>query len=85
MNETMTVTMDSAGRLVLPKQVRSSLGLEPGQRLRVAVRDDRVELAPMPIEASLAEESGVLVIVPQEPVATLSHKDVRDAVDRGRK
>lgn len=81
----MTVTMDSAGRFVLPKQIRSSLGLEPGQRLRVAVRDDRVELAPMPIEADLSEQSGVLVIVPQEPVAALSRDDVRETIDRGRK
>ncbi|MFV0258265.1 MAG: AbrB/MazE/SpoVT family DNA-binding domain-containing protein [Acidimicrobiales bacterium] len=85
MKETMTVTMDGAGRLVLPKQIRSLLGLEPGQRLQVVVRDDRVELAPMPIEANLAEESGVLVIVPQEPVATLTRDDVGDAIDRGRK
>jgi len=31
------VTVDSRGQVVLPKEVRSSLGLEPGSKLAVVV------------------------------------------------
>jgi AbrB family looped-hinge helix DNA binding protein len=85
MPEAITVTMDGAGRFVLPKEVRMSLGLEAGQRLRIAVHDDRVELTPLPIDADLVERAGgVLVIVPNEEVAELTVAEVTDAIDRAR-
>lgn len=86
MSETMTVTMDSAGRFVLPKRARTSLGLEPGQRLSVTVHDDRVELTPVPIEADLVEHGGgVQVITPTEDIKELTPDDVTEAVERTRR
>lgn len=46
MNE--TITMDSAGRIVLPKAVRRRLHLQPGARLLLDVVAERIELTPEP-------------------------------------
>src|SRR5258706_225166 len=41
-------TMDSAGRLVLPREIRDQAQLEPGMPLRIVFRDGRVEIDPAP-------------------------------------
>jgi AbrB family looped-hinge helix DNA binding protein len=40
----MHVTIDGAGRVVVPKPVRSELGLTPGTQLEIEVVDDHIEL-----------------------------------------
>ncbi len=40
----MHVTIDGAGRVVVPKPVRSELGLTPGTELEIEVVDDHIEL-----------------------------------------
>ena len=42
------LTMDSAGRVVLPSETRRLLNLCPGSRLRLAVVAERIELTPEP-------------------------------------
>ncbi len=41
---TATITIDSAGRLVLPKPMRDALHLRPGSRLRAEIVGDRISL-----------------------------------------
>ena len=43
-----TVTIDQAGRIVLPKEVRNRLNLGPGTRLMLDVVAQRIELTPQP-------------------------------------
>jgi AbrB family looped-hinge helix DNA binding protein len=43
-----SITIDQAGRIVLPSEVRRRLNLGPGSRLRVAVVAERIELTPEP-------------------------------------
>jgi AbrB family looped-hinge helix DNA binding protein len=43
---TSAITMDSAGRIVLPSEVRRRLNLQPGARLRWSVLAERIELTP---------------------------------------
>jgi len=45
---TQAITMDRAGRIVLPKDVRRRLNLEPGARLMLDVVAQRIELTPEP-------------------------------------
>jgi len=40
------VTLDSAGRIVLPSEVRRRLNLTTGSRLQLAVVAERIELTP---------------------------------------
>lgn len=42
------ITMDRAGRIVLPKDVRQRLNLGPGARLMLDVVAQRIELTPQP-------------------------------------
>ena len=43
---TSAVTVDSAGRIVLPSEVRRHLNLKTGTRLRLTVVAERIELTP---------------------------------------
>jgi AbrB family looped-hinge helix DNA binding protein len=45
---TQPITMDRAGRIVLPKEVRRRFNLEPGARLMLDVVAQRIELTPEP-------------------------------------
>ena len=43
-----TATIGAKGQIVIPVDVRRELGLEPGQRVSVVVRDGRLFLLPLP-------------------------------------
>ena len=47
-----TITIDQAGRIVLPKEVRNRLNLGPGTRLMLDVVAQRIELTPQPQAAA---------------------------------
>ena len=58
-----TITIDAAGRLVLPKRMRERLCLKAGSRLRVNLSGDRIELTPEPEEScALVVKGNTLVI-----------------------
>ena len=42
----MSVTIDKAGRLVIPKEIRDEAGIEPGMPLVVTCREGRIEIEP---------------------------------------
>jgi AbrB family looped-hinge helix DNA binding protein len=42
------ITLDAAGRIVLPAEVRRRLNLGPGSRLSLEVVAERIELTPQP-------------------------------------
>lgn len=81
----MKTTIDSGGRVVIPKAIRESLGLRPGEELEVRERDGRVEMEPLPRKVWLEERGGRLVAVTEEPVAPLTVDDVRAVVERLRR
>ncbi len=43
----MTTTIDSAGRVVIPKALRDQAGLSPGTAIEIQVRDGHVEIEPL--------------------------------------
>ena len=55
------VSIDRAGRLVLPKSLRQELRLGPGDDLLVESEGDRITLRPIRPEALLKKEHGVWV------------------------
>lgn len=57
----MLVTMDAAGRVVLPKAVRDALGLEAGATIDISYYGSGLHLVPHRRTARLVEEDGVLV------------------------
>jgi AbrB family looped-hinge helix DNA binding protein len=57
----MPATIDAAGRIVIPKQIREAAGLVPGEQLAVRVRDGRVEIEPAPRAVKIVKRGAVRV------------------------
>lgn len=60
----MQVTIDRAGRIVVPKPVRNELGLTPGTPLRIEVIEDRIELHPPHTQPAVVDGPYGPVIAP---------------------
>ena len=75
----MNVTLDKAGRVVLPKRLRQQLHLAPGDSLELESEGERVTLRPVRPQALLRKEYGVWVY--QGEPADLS---IPDLIDRER-
>jgi AbrB family looped-hinge helix DNA binding protein len=71
--------MDSAGRLVLPREIRDQANLEPGMPLRIVFRDGRVEIEPAPREVRVVRKGRMRVAVPVEESDALRSDTVREA------
>lgn len=56
-----TLTLDQAGRVVLPKKVRDDLRIGPGDELELESDGDRVTLRPARNLSRLFQKSGVWV------------------------
>lgn len=81
-NGSTTVTIDEAGRIALPEEIREQAHLEPGMDVRVTVRKDgRLEVEPEPVEYELVWEGAFLVAVPTRPVPPLTNEMVQQAID----
>ena len=83
----MQTTMDAAGRLVIPKQIRAQAGIQPGMPLEITYHDGRIEIEPAPMEVDLMWADGLLVAVPRETVEPLTPalvEQTREAIWRER-
>jgi len=56
-----TVSLDKAGRVVIPKTLRDELRLEAGDSLEVELESERITLRPVRSESPLRKERGVWV------------------------
>ena len=75
------VSMDRAGRVVLPKAIRERLQLEPGESLEIESFGDHIVLWPIRQHATMRKELGVLVLDTGEP---LSASDVLETTEKVR-
>ena len=55
------ITIDRAGRVVIPKPVRDWLRLEPGDALDIEATADEITLRPARAVATLVKEQGIWV------------------------
>ena len=62
-----TITIDAAGRLVVPLPVRRRLRLVAGSRLRITEGPHSILLEPEYEEARIEEKGGILVVVTLNP------------------
>jgi len=81
-----TLTIDKAGRIVLPKPVRDELQLSPGDSLELESSDDRVILRPARGNGRIFKKQGVWVFDSGEPldaeVVNKTLRKVREERDR---
>ncbi len=77
----MRATIDKAGRLVIPKSLRDSLGLQPGE---VDVRADGAGLRVEPVSGETLDERDGRLVIPASGLA-LDDDAVRALRDAGRR
>jgi AbrB family looped-hinge helix DNA binding protein len=82
----MVTTIDSAGRIVVPKRLREELGFRPGQQLELSAVDGRLEIehtiTPMRLESGAR---GRLVAVADRQMPELTPELVRETLDQVRR
>lgn len=57
----MTITIDNAGRVVIPKEIRDKLNLFPGTELELVLVNDEINLKSSAHLPALREKNGILV------------------------
>ena len=63
-----TVTVSPKFQVVIPSRIRGPLGVKPGQKVRVFVYDNRIEMIPVrPIEQARGFLRGIDTTVEREP------------------
>jgi AbrB family looped-hinge helix DNA binding protein len=83
----MKTTIDSAGRLVIPKEIRRQAGWPPGTALEVRWRDGRIEIEPAPAQIRLVRRGRFLVAVSDieaEPLTAEAVETTRAVLARER-
>jgi AbrB family looped-hinge helix DNA binding protein len=79
---TSRLTVDKAGRVVLPKPVRDELQLSPGDSLELESSEQQIVLRPVRGTGPLRKKRGIWVFRTGEP---LSAKTVGDAITEVRR
>ena len=60
----MKTTIDHAGRLVIPKDIRRESGIKPGMPLEVRWEKGAIAITPAPLPVKLQRKGRLLVAVP---------------------
>ena len=81
----MKATMDSAGRLVIPKEVRQQAQITPGMPLEVRLRDGRIEIEPASLDVTITRRGRLTVAVPHDAVPPLTSDAVNETRRRLRR
>lgn len=81
----MRSTIDGAGRVVIPKDLRERLDLQTGTPLEIRERDGLIEIEPTSTPMRLQRRAGVNVAVPEQPLPPLTDEIVRDTLERTRR
>jgi AbrB family looped-hinge helix DNA binding protein len=81
----MVTTIDSAGRIVVPKRLREELGFKPGQKLELSAVDGRLEIEHPTTPMRLERRGGRLVAVTDREMPTLTAEMVRETLEQVRR
>jgi AbrB family looped-hinge helix DNA binding protein len=77
----MKTTIDHAGRLVIPKDIRREAGIKPGMPLEIRWENGSIAIIPAPLPVKLERKGRLLVAVPSKDTSTLTS----DTVERTRR
>lgn len=81
----MNVSIDRAGRIVVPKQLRDSLGFAEGADLELLVEDGRLVIELRNPPKRLEKRGNSYVIVADEPIGQMTPEQVRDVLESVRR
>jgi AbrB family looped-hinge helix DNA binding protein len=79
-----TLTIDKAGRVVLPKPVREALQIKPGDSLELESSDDQIVLRPARGRARMYKKQGMWVLHSDAPLPANVVEDTIRKVRRER-
>jgi AbrB family looped-hinge helix DNA binding protein len=79
----LTVPIDLAGRIVLPKPVREQLALKPGDRLKLSIQGTGLSLTPARQTAGFVRKGRALVFSSGDD-AMLAARTVEEIIDASR-
>ncbi len=77
----MKTTIDSAGRIVVPKLLRQALNIKPGQVLDIRAGDGRLEIEIAATPMTLKKRGKDVVAVPDVGLPILTADAVREALE----
>jgi AbrB family looped-hinge helix DNA binding protein len=81
----MLATIDSAGRIVVPKRLREELGFTAGQKLELSAVDGRLEVEHPTTAMRLEKRKGRLEAVADRPMPPLTAELVRETLEQTRR
>lgn len=81
---TMTITIDAAGRVVIPKSLRDELGLHQGMPLNITSDGVGIRIEPVRDGGRLIEREGHLV-VQSASGRIVTDDEIRRSIDAGRR
>ena len=81
----MPTTIDAAGRVVIPKPIRESLGLTSARTIEIREREGIIEIEPTATVMHLEERNGHIVAVPDRELPPLGDDLVRATLDKMRR
>lgn len=81
MSVTMKVTMDSAGRLVIPKPIRDEVGLQPGLPLEIRADAGCIEVKPATAAVKIVRKGRLTVAVSEEEIEPMKEEVVLAVLD----
>ncbi len=81
----MKTTIDSAGRIVVPKSLRQALNIKPGQILDIRAGDGRLEIEISATPMSLQKRGKDVVAIPEIDLPTLTADVVRETLEHIRR
>ena len=77
----MKITIDLAGRLVIPKSLRDQAGIQPGMDLEIEYRNGLLELSPVCTDIRIVKRGNRKVLSAPGGTPKLTAKDVRKIVE----
>ena len=80
----MLTTIDAAGRIVIPKSLRTALGLVGGSEVNVTLHDGLIEIEPAAVDMQW-EQSGRINYPVLPTVSGLGDGDIRAAIEASRR
>lgn len=80
----MTTTIDKAGRMVIPAEVREKMGFKPGTLLEVTADTDGVHIRRVVPGPELVFEGGIWFSRPTVPSDQLPDIDIERIIDEER-
>jgi AbrB family looped-hinge helix DNA binding protein len=67
----MKTTIDSAGQMVIPREIRQEAGIQPGMPLEILWHEGRIEIKPAALPVKFVRKGKLLVAVPQQEIPPL--------------